>query len=122
MATVELVKKAAGRPPAMHLDLFCPEDLSPPPGFEPWDESLVLSLREGVLYDALQTVFDGRAMRESRSEALRWILSDGMGPFSYRVCCAAVGVDPDELRESFVALGQHRGEDWARLNLEVVER
>lgn len=73
-----------------------------------------LRLADGLLEATIREAFGesrgGKPYRPSRS-AFQWLLydeplDDGY-PFSYRNCCKAAGVDPDELREQLVHL-KHR--------------
>lgn len=77
-------------------------------------EAEYLRLADGLLEATIREAFGesrgGRPFRESRS-AFQWLLydeplDDGY-PFSYRNCCKAAGVDPDELREQLIYM-KHR--------------
>lgn len=65
-----------------------------------WEEEDKDALREMVLWDALQTLLDGRTGQRTRDELWRWILTDA-GPFSFDACARTVGVDPHALRVAF---------------------
>ncbi len=76
----------------MALDFYSeiPEELQ-------WDEHDVEILRDGILRDAIQQVFDSRNSLRERVDILAWMLDTEEHPFSFKVCCLSVGVDPDEL-------------------------
>ena len=74
-----------------------------------------LSLADAVLVSAIQEAFGlsrGGAQFQSHSRhallARRWIedspFDEETYPFSFKNCCVAAGVDPDELRDQLKAL------------------
>lgn len=73
-----------------------------------------LRLADGLLEATIREAFGasrgGKPYRESK-EAYQWLMYDDPldegYPFSYRNCCKAAGVDPDELREQLVFM-KHR--------------
>lgn len=78
------------------------------------NEAEYLRLADGLLESTIREAFGesrgGKPFRESR-QALNWLLYDDPldegYPFSYRNCCKAAGVDPDELRDQLVMM-KHR--------------
>ncbi len=78
------------------------------------NEAEYLRLADGLLESTIREAFGesrgGKPFRESR-QALNWLLYDDpldeVYPFSYRNCCKAAGVDPDELRDQLVMM-KHR--------------
>ena len=71
-----------------------------------------LSIADGLLESTIREAFGvsrgGKPYAASKN-AFEWLLvddpfDDECYPFSYRNCCKAAGVDPDELREQLVAL------------------
>jgi len=65
-----------------------------------WKPESVEFLRDGLLTDAIQQLFDGKCGNRERMEILAWILeTDRQNPFSFAVCCEAAGLDADSLRE-----------------------
>lgn len=78
------------------------------------NEAEYLRLADGLLESTIREAFGesrgGKPFRESRL-ALNWLLYDNPldegYPFSYRNCCKAAGVDPDELRDQLVMM-KHR--------------
>lgn len=92
-------------PPQLELDLFVPPEQTHTakvipfePRFE-WDESSIFALREGLLWDSLRVLADGRAGEAAKQEAEDWMMSDEIHPFSFVVCCNELGYVPAELRE-----------------------
>ena len=81
-------------------------------------EQEYLSLADAVLVSAIQEAFGlsrGGAQFQSHSKqaclARRWIeespFDEETYPFSFRNCCFAAGVDPDELRDQLKELIDH---------------
>lgn len=76
-------------------------------------EADYLRIADGLLESTIQEAFGlsrgGKPYEESRL-AFEWLLYDNPFdedyPFSYRNCCKAAGVDPDELRERLTMLKQ----------------
>ncbi len=62
-----------------------------------WSDEAISSLREAVLMDTLRNLTDGRATT-AKAEALEWMLSDDIHPFSFRVCASEMGMDYEEIR------------------------
>ena len=98
--------------PQLELDLFVPSEQTHTakvipfePRFE-WDESSIFALREGLLWDSLRVLADGRAGEAAKQEAEDWMMSDEIHPFSFVVCCNELGYVPAELREQTLDLIQ----------------
>ena len=89
-------------------DLFLEDWLAVSEDYAPeWSEQDILALREGVLLEAVKTA-TGLRKTKRRKDAQDWIADDSLHPFSFRVCCDAIPVDPDELRETLVEYaGRH---------------
>ncbi|RYY74419.1 MAG: hypothetical protein EOO52_12710 [Gammaproteobacteria bacterium] len=71
----------------------------------PWTDEEILDLRQLVLFRAIATIEDGRCSKESRTEALRWIMDDSVQPFSFSTCCQYMDegyVDHEEFRNSLL--------------------
>jgi hypothetical protein len=61
----------------------------------------IARLREGLLKDSLQVILDGRNSQSAKGDIWLWVESDSCHPFSFSVCAAESGVDPDQLRALF---------------------
>lgn len=79
-----------------------------------WTDSDIQILREEVLHDALRAALDGRNSDSLRSEIWEWIYSNELLPFSFRACAMAVGVDPEELRDTFDRMAARTGKATAK--------
>jgi len=71
-------------------------------GYDPlnqfyWCEDSIEGIREMLLMDTLRDLTDGRAAL-AKDEAMEWMLSDEVHPFSFKVCCNAMGLDHHEVR------------------------
>lgn len=64
-----------------------------------WTENDVMGLREFLFHRSLSQLADHRANKETISEVIEWVYSDEMHPFSFIVCCAAIGLDYDSVRD-----------------------
>lgn len=80
------------------IRLALSRDFEHKPGLA-WSDTDVQTLRFGLLVDAIKSLRDPRVGANTRSDLLDWIASDEMTPFSFRVCCIAEGLDPDDLRD-----------------------
>ncbi len=81
-------------------DLFLEDWLAVSEDYAPeWSDRDILALREGVLLEAVKTA-TGLSKTARWKEAQAWIADDSLHPFSFCVCCAAIPVNPDELRET----------------------
>lgn len=76
-----------------------------------WTDNEILALREGMLIDRIRTLLDFRNGLETRSEIWRWIHSDEVAPFSFRVCVEACSdfIDYAEWRDELVNLIERKG-------------
>lgn len=68
--------------------------------FSLWNEDEMLQLREYVLMRSLATISTDLHSLDTEQDVLDWVHSDSIHPFSFRVCCEAACLDPDELREA----------------------
>ncbi|MHB1141439.1 MAG: plasmid-related protein [Sulfuricaulis sp.] len=73
-----------------------------------WSEEDVAKLREGILIEALRDALDNRVAPEQRAKIWKWIDSDDIGPFSFRICAEAGGHDYLRLRETFHATARRQ--------------
>ena len=79
------------------------------PGFErEWSEEDIAKLREGILIEALRDALDNRVAPERRAKTWKWIDSDDIGPFSFRICAEAGGHDYLRLRETIHATARRQ--------------
>lgn len=62
-----------------------------------WTDEQIATMREVVLVETLKGLTDGRSSAV-KTEALEWVKSDDEHPFSFSVCCAAQGLDHEEIR------------------------
>lgn len=63
-----------------------------------WSDQDIEFLRDGLLKKTLSDLCNHRAGPDVKREALQWMLSDEIHPFSFIVCCMSAGLDSDELR------------------------
>lgn len=68
-----------------------------------WTDAEVRMLRDNILWDSLQALSDLRSKKEKKEEAMAWVMSDDILPFSFLVCCWHVGYDPLIVREGVKA-------------------
>lgn len=85
------------KPPPKLLD-----DLDKPNSYV-WDEWAVDRLRERLLIGTLKSLTDGRATI-AKLEALEWLMSEEVAPFSFRVCAEAAGVHYEQVRARTLAI------------------
>ena len=89
----------------LELSLFAPSEQTPTAliiPFEPrvdWSDKAVTDLREGILHHSLRVLADGRVGEIAKVEAMDWMMSDEIHPFSFVVCCSEFGYVPVEVRE-----------------------
>lgn len=104
------VEPSMALPLQLDLDFFAPAKESVTAKVIPfgtsvkWSEKNITDLREGILWDTLRTLADGRAGQTAKDDALEWLLSDDTHPFSYKVCCIEFGYEHTKLREQTLAL------------------
>jgi hypothetical protein len=55
------------------------------------------------LIDTMRLAVDGRAKQERKARAWSWVNDDTLDAFSFRACALRLGLDPDDLREQFLA-------------------
>lgn len=63
-----------------------------------WTEEEVVTLREGILVNALTSLAKGHMKSEARRELMEWLDSEELEPFSFNVCALNTGRDPEILR------------------------
>lgn len=68
-----------------------------PPENQEWSADAISCLREAVLMDTLRNLTDGRATT-AKEEAMEWMMSDEVHPFSFRICANEMGMDHVEIR------------------------
>lgn len=66
-------------------------------------------LREYILKLTLKQIIHSQVSESNRAEALQWAMSDEVHPFSFRVCCDALGVDYEEIREGLLTVIKRQG-------------
>mgnify|MGYP001160576847 CR=1 FL=1 len=71
-----------------------------------WSDQEVCAFLDGMLVDQLRLLADERTTPELRADLIAWIAAPRRSlqalkkaPFSFQACCAAVGVDFEEMRE-----------------------
>lgn len=62
-----------------------------------WSSEAISSIRENLLMSTLKSLTDGRAV-SAKSEAMEWMLSDEIYPFSFCVCAADMGMNYIKIR------------------------
>lgn len=72
--------------------------------FSYWTDDDILLLMDGVMTYSLNQLNDSRSSEEGYQEALEWIMSDELHPFSFLVCAHALGYDPFGLRDATLAI------------------
>lgn len=70
---------------------------------EYWSNWDILLLMDGLLRTTIHDLKDMRASDDLAKEALDWVMSDDILPFSFAVCCRAIGYDHERLREAILA-------------------
>lgn len=76
----------------------CNEVKRSKPNLDHWSDTDILSLRESVLQQALETLGFDTYKFQAKSEILMWILNDQVHPFSFALCCSEVGLDYQEVK------------------------
>jgi len=82
-----------------------------------WGEEEVEVLRYGILKDALHLICDKRNSLRERVDTLVWIEGERDDPFSFKVCCEASGLDPDELHGRILSMLRQQHDDEGDLGL-----
>lgn len=67
-------------------------------------EEYVEWLREYLLKLTLRQLVHPQVSELHRREAVEWVMSDDMHPFSFKVCCAALQADHEDVREGVLAI------------------
>jgi hypothetical protein len=68
-----------------------------------FDDYALGHIFDGLLVRTLRSLFDPHSSPATRRDANSWIFDRQEGPFCFELCCAHVGVDPDDLRELVVS-------------------
>lgn len=76
----------------------------PPEDDVDWTEEDVEQLQIYVLKKTLSSLQDGRVCLVTRTECLDWLLDDSIHPFSFRICCYAMNVNPIAIRDMTIDL------------------
>lgn len=83
-----------------------PPQLSWLPDVFTWSDRDCFAMMEGLLIDQLRLLADGRTAPEVQAEIIAWVAEPKRNlaalknaPFSFQACCAAAGVDFEEMRE-----------------------
>lgn len=78
---------------------------------EAWTDEEILALQDGMLVDQLRLLADERTTAALRADLIAWIAAPMRNleqlkhaPFSFQACCAACGVDFEEMRERTLAM------------------
>lgn len=61
-------------------------------------------LREYLLKLTLRQLVHPQVSELHRLEAVEWVMSDEVQPFSFKVCCAALQADHEDVREGVLAI------------------
>ncbi|WP_305817399.1 hypothetical protein [Photobacterium leiognathi] len=69
-----------------------------------WNPSGIYRLQKAVIKQSLRELGDHRRSTEMRREALDWLMSDDVHPFSAIVCCQAHKLNIEHLRKLVVHL------------------
>jgi hypothetical protein len=76
-----------------------------------WTDEDCVAMLDGFLIDQLQLLGDSRAGSELHAEILAWVAQPKRtlatlkeAPFSFQACCAAAGVDFEEMRECILRM------------------
>jgi hypothetical protein len=71
-----------------------------------WSPEECVALLDAMLCDQLRLLADERTTAEMRADLIAWVAAPKMkvaelrnAPFSFQMCCAAAGVDFEEMRE-----------------------
>jgi hypothetical protein len=76
-----------------------------------WSEQECCAFLDAMLMDQLRLLADERTTAELRADLIAWIAAPKrnlealkLAPFSFQACCAAAGVDFEEMRERTLAM------------------
>ena len=81
------------------------------PSVQEWSDDDVLTLRERLLMETLKAVASPGRNAENRAQALQWLQSDEIHPFSFVVCAQSMGVEPEDVRIRTLHLARKAGLD-----------
>lgn len=62
-----------------------------------WSDSDISLLCEGVLWDAVYSLLTTKCGNGLREDAVKWLLSTPLIPFSFRHCCMEMQVNPERM-------------------------
>lgn len=82
----------------LQFDLFELRELPKAVLFE-WEDDDVFAIREHLVYRSLSHVADRRSNEDTLADVNCWISSDEIHPFSFIVCCQALGLDYNAVRD-----------------------
>lgn len=82
------------------------------PKAQEWTTDAISCLREAVLMDTLRNLTDGRATT-AKAEAMDWMMSDEIHPFSFRVCANEMGMDHIEIRTRVLRMIDSIEKNWS---------
>lgn len=63
-----------------------------------WSDADILKLMDGLLVETLSVFNEDKTSMETVKDALDWVMSDDILPFSFIVCCRASGLDYEDVR------------------------
>lgn len=64
-----------------------------------WTDGDILKLMDGLLVETLSVFNEDKTSMETVKDALNWVMSDDILPFSFIVCCRAAGLDYEDVRQ-----------------------
>lgn len=119
--TVRLLRQLEHTLEARNAELLAElrkHDVVPPPDSQlwltldaEWTDQEIVCLQDGMLVDQLRLLADERTTVELREDLIAWIAAPRRSlnalkavPFSFQACCAAAGVDFEEMRERTLAM------------------
>lgn len=68
-----------------------------------WSDDAISNIRERLLMSTLGSLTDGRAV-SAKTEAMEWMLSNEIHPFSFRVCADDMGMSYIEIRDRVLCM------------------
>lgn len=71
---------------------------------EDWSDHEIMVIREELLWSSLHKLGDTRSGKAVKKDVMAWLVSTEDHPFSFTVCCQALGFDADELRAEVLAM------------------
>lgn len=64
-----------------------------------WTDEHILKLMDGLLVETLSVFNEDKTSMDTVKDALDWVMSDDILPFSFVVCCKAAGLDYEDVRQ-----------------------